>query len=64
MRNFSWLPFPPLVIFFGPSGTEPPSTIGVAQPDHAPSFSGFKAVEDTRAMQIDAKDPAKTVELA
>jgi hypothetical protein len=30
----------------------------------SPSFSGFKAVEDARVVQIDAKDPAKTVELA
>jgi hypothetical protein len=44
-------------------GSEPLSTISFDQPIHAPSSSAFKAIEDAKVMQINAEDPAKTVQI-
>jgi hypothetical protein len=37
--------------------------IGVDQPGHAPSSGTFKVAEDGKAVQIDAKNPTKTVQI-
>jgi hypothetical protein len=42
---------------------KPPINLDVIRPGHAPSSGAFKAVEDTKAMQIDVEDPAKTVQI-
>jgi hypothetical protein len=38
----------------------PPTSTGLAMP---PSFSTLKAAEDAKAVQVDADDPTKTVQI-
>jgi hypothetical protein len=42
---------------------EPQSNLGITWPSHAPSSDTFKAAEDAKAVEIDAEDPAKTIQI-
>jgi hypothetical protein len=41
----------------------PLSVTRIDQPDYAPSYDSFKAVEDAKVVQVDADDPTKIVQI-